>query len=167
MYVVMEGIGRFYVRDIVSEKPYLKAKVQTFNDWSANEPLLADLEQNVLKEVRLSVKIMKLLYPQNNYTMNEAVLRHRPPVQSEEMRSVVLPGADSELERRSKFSFATMDMLKTDPITKLLFLQEPQIDKRYSKMLKVLEESTSFLEGSCGSEGLLPKRALPSSARTP
>lgn len=160
MYVVMEGVGRFYVRDIVSEKPYLKAKVQTFNDWNANEPLLAELEQRVLKEVRLSVKVMKLLYPQNNYTMNEVVLRHRPSVPTDDVRSVVLPGFDSELERRSKFSFATMDMLKTDPVTKLVFLQEPQIEKRYASMLKVLEESTTFLEGELRKRGVVTEQGL-------
>lgn len=160
MYVVMEGVGRFYVRDIVSEKPYLKAKVQTFNDWNANEPLLSELEQRVLKEVRLSVKVMKLLYPQNNYTMNEIVLRHRPLVPAHDVRSVVLPGFDSELERRSKFSFATMDMLKTDPVTKLVFLQEPLIEKRYANMLKVLEESTSFLEGELRKRGVVTEQGL-------
>lgn len=160
MYVVMEGIGRFYVRDIVNEKPYLKAKVQTFNDWSTNEPLLSELEQRVLKEVRLSVKVMKLLYPQNNYTMNEVVLKHRPSVPSDEVRDVILPGFDSELERRSKFSFATMDMLKTDPVTKLVFLQEPQIEKRYANMLKVLEESTAFLEGELRKRGVVTEQGL-------
>jgi len=112
IYVVMEGIGRFYIRDIISDKPYLKARVQPFNDYCENEPLMQVLEQKVLKEVRLSVKVMKLLYPQNNYTMNEAVLKYRPPLQKEGVRLVTLPGQDTELQRRSKFSFATMDMLK-------------------------------------------------------
>jgi len=160
MYVVMEGIGRFYVRDIVSEKPYLKARVQTFQDFSENEELLEDLESKVLNELRLSVKVMKLLYPQNNYTMNDSVLKHKPQSEVDGIRLVNLPTEDSELLRRSLFSFATMDMLKTDPITKLLFLQEPVIEKRYKNMLKVLEESTAFLEGELRKRGVVTESGL-------
>jgi hypothetical protein len=155
IYVLLEGIGKFYLRDIVSEKPYLKAKVQMFNDWTENEALLESLEQNVLKEVRVSVKVMKLLYPQNNYTMNQSVLKYRPPLSTSGVRLVQLPGSDTELQRRSKFSFATMDMLKTDPVTKLLFLQEPVLERRYKNMLRVLEESTAFLEGELRKRGVV------------
>ena len=81
---------------------------------------------------------MKLLYPQNNYTINEAVLRNKPVIRSDSHRQVMLPNDYSETVRRSKFSFATMEMLKTDPITKLLFLQEPVLEKRYANMLKVM-----------------------------
>ena len=51
MYVLMEGIGRFYLKDVVSEKPFLKAKVQLFCDFSENEVLLESLEQKVLEQV--------------------------------------------------------------------------------------------------------------------
>ena len=160
LYVLLEGLGKFYLRDIINEKPYLKARVQMFNDWVESEELLESLEQNVLKEVRVSVKVMKLLYPQNNYTMNQAVLKYRPPLSPEGVRLVQLPGSDTELQRRSKFSFATMDMLKTDPVTKLLFLQEPILEKRYKNMLKVLEESTAFLEGELRKRGVVTDTGL-------
>lgn len=41
------------------------------------------------------------------------------------------------MARRSKFSFTAIDMLKVDPVSKLLFLQEPIIEKRFSNVLKV------------------------------
>jgi hypothetical protein len=123
--------------DVIAEKPYLKARVQIFNDYTENESLLATLEQKVMDEVRYSVKIMKILYPQNNYTMNDLVLRYRPQLYIPGVRNVVMQDPKAELERRSKFSFATMDMLKTDPVTKLLFLQEPVLEKRYANVLKV------------------------------
>ena len=53
-----------------------------------------------------------------------------------------------------------MDMLKTDPVTKLVFLQEPQIEKRYASMLKVLEESTTFLEGELRKRGVVTEQGL-------
>jgi hypothetical protein len=122
LYVLMEGIGRFYLRDVFSEKPYLRARVQYFSDYCVNDELLSLLERKVFEEVRYSVKIMKLLYPQNNYTMNEAVLRYRPKIKTSGVRSISMADGMAELDRRSKFSFATMDMLKTDPITKVASL---------------------------------------------
>jgi hypothetical protein len=127
----------FLATDVLSEKPYLKARVQLFKDYSESESLIAALEQKVMNEVRYSVKIMKILYPQNNYTMNDLVLKFRPQLYIPGVRNIVLEDPKAELERRSKFSFATMDMLKTDPVTKLLFIQEPILEKRYSSILKV------------------------------
>ena len=62
--------------------------------------------------------------------------------------------------RRSHFSFAAMDMLKTDVVTKLVFLQEPLIEKRYAIMAKVLEESTDFLVGEIEKRGIMSKEGL-------
>jgi Lon protease-like protein len=137
MYIVLQGIGRFYVRDIVSEKPFLLAKVQIFYDYSENMELVESLERKVFDEIRYSVKIMKLLYPANNYTMNEGALKYQPAEQIENVRTVKLPSDVSELQRHSKFSFGTMEMLKTDPQTKLVFIQEHLLERRYAKMLKV------------------------------
>lgn len=44
---------------------------------------------------------------------------------------------DEDMQRRSKFSFTAIDMLKVDPVSKLLFLQEPIIERRFSNVLKV------------------------------
>lgn len=137
MYVILQGVGRFYVRDIVSEKPYLKAKVQIFYDYSDDMSLVESLERKVFDEIRYSVKIMKLLYPQNNYTMNEGALRYQPTIIPQGIRDVQLPSDVSDIQRHSKFSFGTMEMLKTDPQTKLVFIQEHVLERRYTKMLKV------------------------------
>lgn len=160
MYVLMEGIGRFYLKDVLSEKPFLRAKVQQFYDFGSNNELLLPLEQKVLEQVRYSVKIMKLLYPQNNYTMSELVMAYRPALPIPNVRSVSVQSQQDQLETRSKFTYAIMDMLKTDPITKILFLQNYAIEKRYNLILKVLEESTSFLEGELRKRGLLTDQGL-------
>jgi hypothetical protein len=160
MYAIMVGIGTFYLKEIIAEKPYLKAKVQIFYDYSEKPDVVELLEQRVLEEVRYSVKIMKILYPQNNYTMNEGILRYRPVLSSGDARIVSLENTTSDIERKSKFSFGAMGMLKTDPITKLLFLQQPIIEKRFASMLKVLEESTAFLEGELRKKGLFNEEGL-------
>ncbi len=170
IYVLMEGVGRFYMRDVLAEKPYLKAGVQIFNDYSESPILLDSLEQQVFEEVRYSVKIMKLLYPQNNYTMNEGVLKYRPPLiyndnvennnHNNVIRNISMEDETEQMQRRSSFSFATMDMLKTDPVTKVLFLQEPVLEKRYKTILEVLKESTAFLEGELCKRGIASNSGL-------
>jgi len=80
---------------------------------------------------------MKLLYPQNNYTMSETVMKYRPIMQLPSVRSVSIQSSNDALDTRTKFSFAIMDMLKTDPITKILFLQDYLTEKRYKTILRV------------------------------
>lgn len=148
MFVLSEGVGLFYIRDLKTEKPYLKARIQIFQDYCENESVMQELESKLLNEVRYSVKLMQMLYPQNNYTLSDLVVRNRPLScvhdlhgvhEMHGVRGVILTGAEYETARRSKFSFAAMDMLKTDPATKLLFLQEPLLEKRYTSMLQVYE----------------------------
>jgi len=147
VYVTMEGVGRFYIREIKAEKPYLRAKVQIFNDYCESEPEIEKVEKRLLFDLRYSIKLMKILYPQNNYTINDLVLRNKPPIIPEsDIRYVTLPATKSELVRRSHFSFAAMDMLKTEANVKLSFLQEPVIEKRYALMRNTLADSISFLE---------------------
>eukprot|EP00607_Mallomonas_marina_P007741 CAMPEP_0182416504 /NCGR_PEP_ID=MMETSP1167-20130531/814_1 /TAXON_ID=2988 /ORGANISM="Mallomonas Sp, Strain CCMP3275" /LENGTH=320 /DNA_ID=CAMNT_0024589325 /DNA_START=310 /DNA_END=1272 /DNA_ORIENTATION=- len=165
MHVTLEGIGRFYIRDVLAEKPYLKCRVQTFKDYSeGNEvearSLIGRQEQQLFEEIRYSVKLMRILYPQNNFTMSEAIMRYHPSISIPGVRAVSVGDEMSETERQTKFSFAVMDMLKTDPITKLLFLQEHVIQRRYAQMLKVVEESTAFLEGEMRKRGVLDEMGM-------
>ena len=52
---------------------------------------------------------------------------------------------EEDMVRRSKFSFTAIDMLKVDPVSKLLFLQEPIIEKRFSNVLKVISNDNLLL----------------------
>jgi len=160
IYVLLEGIGRFYIKDIVGEKPYIKCRVQAFNDYCDDIFVIKDKEQRLLEEIRYSVKLMKILYPQSNYTMSDAILRYRPSVELKDFRTVVLGDEASETVRQTKFSFAVMDMLKTDFVTKLLFLQEHVVERRYQHMLKVVEESTAFLEGELRKRGAISEMGI-------
>ena len=55
--VVIEGVERFYLEEIISEKPYIKARVQPFQDYSENLDVLDQLEQAVFDEVRTNVQV--------------------------------------------------------------------------------------------------------------
>ena len=92
--------------------------------------------------------------------MNSLVLQNKPPIATEGIRSVNLSSEEAEMERRSRFSFAAIDMLKVDPVSKLIFLQEPIIEKRYAQILKVLEESIAFLEGELRKRGIVTEIGL-------
>lgn len=153
MYLTMQGIGRFYVREVTKEKPYLLAKVQIFNDYTENIHLVQSLERKVLDEVRYSIKLMKKLNPNINYSLNEGVIRYQPRdllpqlvsdvsnnqqvIETDVKRNIYLDSDLTEVQRHSKFSYSILEMIKTDAITKLVFVQEAILEKRYSKMLKV------------------------------
>lgn len=66
---------------------------------------------------------MKLLYPEKNYTISANILEYRPPTKMDSVRLVRITDEAAELDRKSKFSFAIMDMLQITPATKLMFLQ--------------------------------------------
>jgi ATP-dependent Lon protease len=138
-YVFMEGYQRFYIQELVSDKPYLKARIQYYYDYtkytSAEE--LEKLGQQLLDELRYSVKLMRILYPQNNYTLNEDVLRFRPLYTEPGVRRVRTVPTRTIVNKLSGFSYAAMELLRTEPVTKLAFLQEPIIEKRLWKMIEV------------------------------
>jgi Lon protease-like protein len=59
---VIEGVERFYLEEIISEKPYIKARVQPFQDYSENADVLDQLEQAVFDEVRTNVQVIMFYY---------------------------------------------------------------------------------------------------------
>ena len=69
------------------------------------------------------MQLMKLLYPEKNYTISANILEYRPPTRMDKVRLVRMTDEAAELDRKSKFSFAIMDMLQITPATKLMFLQ--------------------------------------------
>jgi hypothetical protein len=137
MYVTMQGIKRFWVKSIITDKPTILAKVNIFSDYYHIEDNMDEFEQTLLSEIRYSVKVMAMLYPKQTYILNDNILRYRPPLKSEGVRYLKVPGLDSLMGRRAKFSFAVMEMLRTDVTTKLTFLQQASIDKRYYMMNEV------------------------------
>jgi ATP-dependent Lon protease len=148
MYVLLKGVGRYYIKDVYQQLPYPCAEVQKFVDYTENDiSYLNTLECELLQEVRYSVKLMKFLYPNNSYKINEAVLRYRPWLVNHDARTVHLPRLEKEIRRISKFTFACMDMIRTDNVNKLLFLQTHVLEERLKAMVKKLKESTTFIAG--------------------
>ena len=56
-FVVVEGVRRFYIKECITEKPYLKARVQAFEDWCEDESQMLRLEERVFREVRANLKV--------------------------------------------------------------------------------------------------------------
>jgi hypothetical protein len=66
---------------------------------------------------------MELLFPAKNYSISSNILKYRPPLPVEGARQFSLTDPADELDRRSKFSFAVMDMLQVSPGMKLSLMQ--------------------------------------------
>jgi ATP-dependent Lon protease len=144
--VVIEGVERFYIEDIKTDKPYMKAKVQCFGDYIENREILDEIENKIFDDVRLNLKFMKLIYPQKNFSLNKNVVTYRPPVLRNGIRTFNMLDEKTELDRRSKFSFAIMEMLSLSSPTKLSLMQEHLLEKRYTRILKILEAGGKYLK---------------------
>ena len=57
-FVIIEGVKRFYITDFISENPYVKARVHTFEDSSEQPEYLDALEQKIFFEVRMNIKVL-------------------------------------------------------------------------------------------------------------
>lgn len=155
LYVSVEGISRFYVNEVVSENPYFKAKITPFNDYSDGSDALDVLEGIVFDEVRFNMKLMQILFPQKNFTISDAILGSRPLQSAPGVRAVSLVDPSAEMERRIKFSFAVMDMLQTSPAAKLSILQEHNIEKRFGKLVRILEKGGAYLRSELKAKGVM------------
>jgi ATP-dependent Lon protease len=154
-FVVVEGVQRFYLQEFINEKPYVRAKVQTFKDYTEMPEILDELEAKTFMEVRVNVMLMEKIFPNKNYTISPAIMKYRPSLALAGTRSIELSTAEATMQRRSDFSFAVMDMLQITPPTKLMLLQEHILEKRLLKIIKILETGGSYLRAEVLKKGML------------
>jgi len=158
--VTVEGIKRFFIKEFISDKPYIKARIQTFDDYTEDEGILDALELDIFDEVRFNVKLMELLFPSRNYTLGDSILDNKPQRKLIGVRNVRTKDAKSELARRTRLSYAILDMLQIKPSTKLTLLQEPVLEKRYIRLQKVLEKGSEYLRQELRSRGVLTEQGI-------
>ncbi len=159
-FVVMEGLERFFLKKVTAEKPYFKAQVQTFTDYTENALLLDELERGIFDDVRFNVKLMDLLFPQKNYTLSAGILENHPSMVIPGTRLVTMADPQADIERRTRFSFAIMDMLQISSATKLLLLQDHVLEKRYAKFRLVLDKGSSYLRKELVDKGIVTEDGL-------
>lgn len=159
-FLVVEGISRFYLKTVLTDKPYIKAKIQAFEDYTEDEASLDALELQIFDEVRFNVKLMELLFPHKNYSIGPNILQNRPSLKKSGIRSVKIADPKLELERRTRFSFAILDILQIKPSTKLMLLQEPVIEKRYRRVISVLESGSEYLKQELRNRGVLTEQGI-------
>jgi hypothetical protein len=160
VFAVIEGGERFYLEEVLTERPYIKARVRTFRDYSETPAILATLEAQIMNEVLCNLKYMEILFPARNYTMNSSILKYRPMMTPTGIRSIQLASSEAEIERSSKFSFAVAEMLQVSPSTRLLLLQETRLEKRFSRFLNVLEHGGEFLRSELLKKGLMTEEEI-------
>lgn len=160
-FVQIEGIDRFYIQEVVNEKPYIKSRVQEYHDFSETTDYVLDMmEAQIFDEVRFNMKLMKILFPTKNYSLSQNVLQNRPALTSPGVRAIKTVDPKAESERRSKFSFSIVDILQIPVTTKLLLLQEHIIERRYSRILKALERGGTYLADELKSRGILTDEGI-------
>jgi len=91
---------------------------------------------------------MTHLFPAKNYKISEAILENRPSgtISKANSRAIVLADEEEELDRRSRFSYAVLDMLQINSSLKLSLMQEHQLEKRLQRFLETLETGKSNLK---------------------
>ena len=160
-FVQIEGIDRFYIQEVVNEKPYIKARVQEYSDFTETTDYVLDMmESQIFDEVRFNMKLMKILFPTKNYSLNQNVLQYRPALASPGVRAIKTVDPKAESERRSKFSFAIVDILQIPATTKLLMLQEHVVERRYSRILKALERGGTYLSDELKTRGIMTDEGI-------
>jgi ATP-dependent Lon protease len=123
VYALIECTQRYYVEEIISDRPYIKARVRTFHDYTESMGLLNQLEQSLYNDIHINFKYLKMLYPDQDYSLNAGITKYQPITPNVDMRTINLSDEQSEILRSSKFSFAVLDTLKIEPPLKLLMLQ--------------------------------------------
>lgn len=158
---VIEGVDRFYIEKIVAEKPYIKAQVRVFQDYTEEKQEYLDaIENKIFDHVRLNLKFLKLLYPQKKYSLSANLVKYRPPSVTSGIRSVRIMDEASELDRRSKFSFAVTEMLSIAAPTKLVLMQDHLIEKRFARSLRILERGCEFMKNEIQKKNLMTAEGL-------
>lgn len=153
-FVVIEGLERFYIDEIVSERPYLKGRVQLFTDYTeTTAEVLDELELKLFHELRKNMKMMERLFPSKTFSINPAILQNRPSIVTPGTRNVKITDDVDEKVRRSKFSFGVLDMLQISSTVKLSLMQEHLIERRLGRFLKILQNSGTYLEEELAKKG--------------
>lgn len=160
IYAVIEGVKRYYLSEFRGEKPYIKAKIQSFQDYTESPEMLDELETELFLKVRLNIKLMQMLYPSKNYVISQNILKYKPTPKAEGVRSISLNSLEQDLERMSHFSFSVMEMLQINPPTKLMLLQELIIEKRFIKIMKILEKGGTYLKSEILKRNLMTESEL-------
>jgi hypothetical protein len=154
-FVVIEGLERFYIDEIVSEKPYLKGRVQLFTDYTETSPeVLDDLELRLFRELCSNMRMMERLFPTKNFTITPTILQNRPLIQTPGVRSIKMVDDSADMQRRTRFSMAVLDMLQISSTAKLALMQEHVLERRLSRFLKILQNGGRYLKDELVKKGL-------------
>lgn len=98
---------------------------------------------------------MELLLPQRNFTISPALIENRPWLKVPGFRAIHFGDDEHDILRRTKFSFAVIEMLQSQPSLKLSLIQEHVVEKRYAKILRVLERGGNYLRDELRMKGLV------------
>ena len=158
-YATVEGIERFYISDIKSDKPFISGNVQVFYDTISNVELIDELERKLFQQVRINIKLMYLL-SRKIYASN--LVLFRPYLSDSKNIRVVNTDENTGIDRRTKFSFAIMDILDISNNQKLVLMQETVLERRYIELLSLLEKCEVVISKELKSKGIITDEQITS-----
>lgn len=142
IHALVETSERYYIEEVISERPFLKARVRLFKDYSESTKSLQSLERLVFNEIKINYKYLNMLYPENNYKLSDLlrITKNQPFSLEKDTRKVNLLGDYSEVTRSCKFSFGVIESLKLEPAVKLLLLQVRVVKCSRFLLISVLDK---------------------------
>jgi len=152
---IVEGVGRCYLEQVVSEKPYIKGVVRPFYDYTVSSDVLDSLERQIYEEIIANLKLMEMLNPGRSFSPSQALIENRPLMPAKGIRAIYFGDDLHDMKRRTKFSYAVMEMLRLTPQLKLSLLQDSLIERRYAKCLKVISSGSNYLREELRNKGLI------------
>lgn len=156
-YATVEGIERFYISDIKSDKPFIKGNVYVFHDTSSSIELMEELENKVYSQVRINLKLMHLLSPRTFYPN---IILYRPYLSDIINMRIVNMDEKNTLDRQTKFSFAVIDILQVNNHQKLSLMQETVLERRYVKLLSLLQKGELSITNELKSKGIITNEGI-------
>lgn len=126
IFVSVEGLERFYVREFVDENPYLLAHATIFRDFADFRSTIDRLEYKVANRVRINMHMIQWLFPSRSFSMNAKVADNFPPpldYAHNNTRTFAYIPDETVLQRRSEFVFGVINMLQITPAAKLALMQ--------------------------------------------
>eukprot|EP01031_Cornospumella_fuschlensis_P024629 gene24628-29757_t len=156
----MRGVDRFYISEVLQERPYPKALVQRFHDVTEDIGKVRYWSQELFETIQFNLKMLQILNPTHVYVMSEEMLQFRPPALLPDARTVSHIQEKEEVRRASAFSFAAMEKLVISAAQRQRFLQHVVVEDRLAATADMAEKSAEYLSAQLIERGLYSKEGL-------
>ncbi len=131
--------------------------MHVFYDTCSSIELLEELENKLYNQVRINIKLMHLLSPK---AFHPNIISYRPYLSDLKNMRIVNIDDKNTLDRKTKFSFAVMDILQINNHQKLFLMQETLLERRYVKLLSLLQKGELHIINELKNKGIITNEGI-------